>query len=52
MRKLILVFSLFFFEKAWSQPVKNKFVLVIHGGAGTILKSQMKEIGDYLKSCY
>jgi beta-aspartyl-peptidase (threonine type) len=41
MRKLLIVFSLFFFENAWSQPVKNKFVLVIHGGAGTILKSQM-----------
>lgn len=44
MRKLLLLFSLFFFEKAWSQPVKeekHRFVLVIHGGAGTILKSQM-----------
>ena len=44
MRKLLLLFSLFFLEKAWSQSVqtgKHKFVLVIHGGAGTILKSQM-----------
>lgn len=43
MRKLLLLFSLFFFEKALAQAEapKNKFVLVIHGGAGTILKSQM-----------
>lgn len=44
MRKLLLLFSLFFLEKAWSQSVqtgKHKYVLVIHGGAGTILKSQM-----------
>jgi L-asparaginase / beta-aspartyl-peptidase len=45
MRKLLLFFSLFFLEKTWSQssaqPGKHKFVLVIHGGAGTILKSQM-----------
>ncbi len=44
MRKLLLLFSLFFLEKAWSQSVqmgKHKFVLVIHGGAGTILKTQM-----------
>ncbi|MBL7740013.1 MAG: isoaspartyl peptidase/L-asparaginase [Chitinophagaceae bacterium] len=45
MRKLFILFSLFFLTKAWTQPVKDplrsKFVLVIHGGAGTILKSQM-----------
>ena len=44
MKKLLILFSLFFFEKAIAQqtlPQKNKFVLVIHGGAGTILKSQM-----------
>jgi beta-aspartyl-peptidase (threonine type) len=44
MKKLLVLFSLFFFEKAISQQAsanKNKFVLVIHGGAGTILKSQM-----------
>lgn len=43
MRKLLLIFSLFFFQKAFSQtePGKRPYVLVIHGGAGTILKSQM-----------
>ena len=44
MKKLLILFSLFFFEKALAQTgqaSKNKFVLVIHGGAGTILKSQM-----------
>ena len=50
MRKLLLIISLFFFDKAISQggnqPLKDKFVLVIHGGAGTILKSQMKPEKD------
>ena len=44
MRKLLVLFSLFFFEKAGAQQTvtaKNKFVLVVHGGAGTILRSQM-----------
>jgi beta-aspartyl-peptidase (threonine type) len=45
MKKLFVLFSLFFLNKAGAQPGKdtlsNKFVLVIHGGAGTILKSQM-----------
>ncbi|MET0393422.1 MAG: isoaspartyl peptidase/L-asparaginase [Chitinophagaceae bacterium] len=46
MRILVLVFSLFCFGKLVAQPadadsLKDKFVLVIHGGAGTILKSQM-----------
>lgn len=44
MRKLFVLFSLFFFEKAIAQTpmqARGKFVLVIHGGAGTILKSQM-----------
>ncbi|MFC0773120.1 isoaspartyl peptidase/L-asparaginase family protein [Terrimonas alba] len=44
MKKLFVLFSLFFFEKAIAQTpaqAKGKFVLVIHGGAGTILKSQM-----------
>jgi len=44
MKKLLLLFSLFFLQKLIAQPSpapKNKFVLVIHGGAGTILKSQM-----------
>src|SRR5688500_7017278 len=44
MKRLLILFSLFFFEKALAQPgqsSKNKFVLVIHGGAGTILKGQM-----------
>jgi beta-aspartyl-peptidase (threonine type) len=45
MKKLFILFSLFFLNKAGAQPGKDtlsdKFVLVIHGGAGTILKSQM-----------
>ena len=44
MKKWLALFSLFFFEKAWTQAQQvheNKFVLVIPGGAGTILKSQM-----------
>lgn len=45
MKKLLILFSFFFLEKAIAQDVtgglKDKFVLVIHGGAGTILKSQM-----------
>ena len=44
MKKLLVLISLFFLEKAMAQVSPNpsqKFVLVIHGGAGTILKSQM-----------
>jgi beta-aspartyl-peptidase (threonine type) len=45
MKKLIVLFSLFFFYKGWTQSMsdslRSKFTLVIHGGAGTILKSQM-----------
>jgi L-asparaginase / beta-aspartyl-peptidase len=43
MRKYLLIFSLFFFEILSAQQgnPKGKYVLVIHGGAGTILKSQM-----------
>jgi len=44
MKKLLALFSLLFIEKAIAQQTatpKNKFVLVVHGGAGTILKSQM-----------
>jgi beta-aspartyl-peptidase (threonine type) len=45
MPKLLILFSLFFLTKAGAQPPKDslrsRFVLVIHGGAGTILKSQM-----------
>ena len=42
MKSLVLIFSLFFLSITLlaQQPAK-KFVLVIHGGAGTILKSQM-----------
>ncbi len=46
MKKLVALISLFFIEKAISQQTaasKSKFVLVVHGGAGTILKSQMSE---------
>ncbi len=44
MKKLLALISLFFIEKAIAQqsaPSKNKFVLVVHGGAGTLLRSQM-----------
>ncbi len=45
MKKLFIIFSLFLLNKSFAQPVtgnlNNKFVLVIHGGAGTILKNQM-----------
>ncbi|MBO9659890.1 MAG: isoaspartyl peptidase/L-asparaginase [Chitinophagaceae bacterium] len=44
MRKFLLVFSLFFLGILAAQRAagqKGKYVLVIHGGAGTILKSQM-----------
>lgn len=45
MRKLLILFSLFFLIKAGAQlpkdSLRSRFVLVIHGGAGTILKSQM-----------
>lgn len=45
MRKLLIIVCLFILNKALAQtavvPLKDKFVLVIHGGAGTILKSQM-----------
>lgn len=45
MKKLLLLLSLFFLNKTFSQTnptgLKDKYVLVIHGGAGTILKSQM-----------
>ncbi|MEP7374953.1 MAG: hypothetical protein ABI675_16270 [Chitinophagaceae bacterium] len=43
-RKPLALFSLFFFEKSLIQPLqteKHKVVLLIHDGAGTILKSQM-----------
>lgn len=45
MRKGLLIFSLFLLNKSFAQTGKDtlndKYVLVIHGGAGTILKSQM-----------
>lgn len=45
MKKLFIILSLFFLNKVLAQsettPLRDKFVLVIHGGAGTILKSQM-----------
>lgn len=45
MRKLLIIVCLFILNKALAQAavvtLKDKFVLVIHGGAGTILKSQM-----------
>lgn len=45
MQKLLIIVCLFILNKALAQtavvPLKDKFVLVIHGGAGTILKSQM-----------
>lgn len=45
MKKLLILFSLFFTQIVFAQSnapsTKGKYVLVIHGGAGTILKSQM-----------
>lgn len=44
MKKLLVIFSLFFFLPLciWAQGAGERdYVLVIHGGAGTILKSQM-----------
>jgi L-asparaginase / beta-aspartyl-peptidase len=43
MKKLLILFSLIIVHRAFAQQdtLKNKYVLVIHGGAGTILKSQM-----------
>jgi len=45
MRKFFLIFSIFILNKSFAQvtpqKLSNKYVLVIHGGAGTIVKSQM-----------
>ncbi len=47
MKKLLVIFSLFILNKngsmaqTSSKKLNDKFVLVIHGGAGTILKSQI-----------
>ncbi len=45
MKRLFILFALFILNNslalAQNQPLRDKFVLVIHGGAGTILKSQM-----------
>jgi beta-aspartyl-peptidase (threonine type) len=46
MKNLFILFALFLvlgeaFSQTGQSPMKNRFVLVIHGGAGTILKSQM-----------
>jgi len=45
MKRLLLFFPLFLLNKTFAQSttskLNDKYVLVIHGGAGTILKSQM-----------
>jgi len=45
MKKCFLIFSIFILNKSFAQvtpqKLSNKYVLVIHGGAGTIVKSQM-----------
>ncbi len=45
MKKFFLIFSIFILNKSFAQvtpqKLSNKYVLVIHGGAGTIVKSQM-----------
>jgi L-asparaginase / beta-aspartyl-peptidase len=43
MKKLLIIISLFFLNKGLAQTgsLSGKYVLVIHGGAGTILKKQM-----------
>src|SRR5687768_5294351 len=46
MQKLLVLLSLFLSCDAVAQPkirLNDKYVLVIHGGAGTISKSQMTE---------
>ena len=46
MKKLLIIISLFLLNKAIAlpqKPLQEKYVLVIHGGAGTILKSQMTD---------
>lgn len=60
MRKLLVLFSLFFLQNVYGQvsttkPGKHSYVLVIHGGAGTILKStitpaQEKAFNDALNT--
>lgn len=41
MKKLLIIISLFLLNKVLAQDLKEKYVLVVHGGAGTILKAQM-----------
>lgn len=41
MKKLLILFSLFFFIQTGGQARQRQYVLVIHGGAGTILRNQM-----------
>jgi beta-aspartyl-peptidase (threonine type) len=45
MKKFLILFCICFLNKSFAQPgnelVSDKYVLVIHGGAGTILKSQI-----------
>ena len=41
MKNYILIICLFLLNKSFAQPDTDRYVLVIHGGAGTILKSQM-----------
>ena len=41
MKNYILIICLFLLNKSFAQPATDRYVLVIHGGAGTILKSQM-----------
>jgi beta-aspartyl-peptidase (threonine type) len=41
MKKLLIIISLFIGSHCVAQTGNGKYVLVIHGGAGTILKSQM-----------
>lgn len=45
MKRLYILFALFILNNslalAQNKPISDKYVLVIHGGAGTILKSQM-----------
>jgi len=41
MKKLLILFSLFFFIQTGSHAQQKQYVLVIHGGAGTILRNQM-----------
>jgi L-asparaginase / beta-aspartyl-peptidase len=49
MKNILLIITLFLLNKSFAQPqpgLSDKYVLVIHGGAGTILKSSMTPVQE------